>query len=150
MSDVTFDAINKEQDKLNENNEDGDVNDKLEKALATIKSMEQSIGDKSEMIQQLEKSIETKDDISTMRQAAINSLEMESLNKDVLIADTQISKFKRVVMNTADTMEKMKIEKSGGGSKAWRGDAKFKLKKSNDDVKSLKKSLEEASVKFKD
>ena len=97
------------------------MNEELEKALATIKNVEQSIADHSEVIKQLEKSIKTKDDVITIIQAKINSLEMEVVNKDFQMAekDGQISKFKRVVMNMAETVNKIKLVRWRCGRWKW-------------------------------
>ena len=87
----------------------------------------------------LEKSGETKDDLMGMKQATINSLEMEGSSKDA-----QISKFQRVVTKMAATMDKMKMDGGGG---AVTNDVKVKLKKANEEAKNYKKLLDESNQK---
>ena len=58
MSDVTFNALNREHEMVEEN--DASTKVKLERALLTIKNLEQTVSDTSDTISQLEKSVETK------------------------------------------------------------------------------------------
>ena len=135
MSEATFAAICDDKDEGEKVGEVISPKTKLRKAEVNIENLERVIIEKNDTITELEKAGETKDDLNLMRMATISSFELEMTNKKA-----QIVKFQRIFSNMSAENEKLKSESNQGSGNT---ELKSKLKKANDELKSVKKALEE-------
>ena len=102
----------------------------LVQAVERIKCLEEDLAAKEEVVKKLETELETANDLGSIANAKVASMEVENEN-----LKAQVSKYLRISLNQRDDMNKMK---AGGPDP----EMERKLKLAHDEVKSKAKTVE--------